>query len=98
MPEPKDYIAKDVSHVIKGNGFTVLFCREADFIDMDKLWPIEGFTRNDIYQYTMREYIEWIEKATKLIFDLYGQLQNAYDPKEIPEFAERVGEFCPYGG
>ena len=41
-------------------------------LESDVLKPIEGFTRDSIYRDSMREYGEWMEKATDLMRDLYS--------------------------
>lgn len=46
-------------------------CVEAA-MESDALKPIPGFTRDSIYVDSMREYGEWMEKATDLMRDLYS--------------------------
>ena len=73
---------------------TVVICRDAKAIDYDHIFPFgKDFVRADVYRYSMEEYCEWIGKAADLIRDLYMQLLNAYDPKELEEFAERLEDF-----
>ena len=46
-------------------------CVEAA-IESDAIKPIPGFTRDDIYRDSGREYGEWMDKATELMRDLYS--------------------------
>ena len=45
-------------------------CMEAA-MESDALKPIPGFTRDSIYRDSMREYGEWIRKATELMRDIW---------------------------
>ena len=59
-------------------------------LESDVLKPIEGFTRDSIYRDSMREYGEWMEKATELMRDMWP-LVLADGASEA--FAERLREF-----
>lgn len=90
--QPEDTSLDDTGISVE-MGTVIIKCEDLERIDMEKLTPIEGFTRNDLYRHTMYEYVRWMGKACSLIADLYRQLLNAYDPKELEDFAERVEEF-----
>ena len=64
-------------------------------LESDVLKPIEGFTRDSIYRDSMREYGEWMEKATELMRDMWGLVNRLYigDGEHIEGYAERLREF-----
>jgi hypothetical protein len=68
-------------------------------LESDALTPIKGFTRNDIFRDAMHEYGEWMERATKLMRDLWALTDEMFRFKVSPsintmaEFEERLEEF-----
>lgn len=67
----------------------------------DELKPIPGFTRDGVYRDSMREYGEWMEKATALMRDMRDALigyecwlcSEMPDKMEWARFDERLREF-----
>ena len=76
-------------------GQVILKCKGAHRIDPDELFSVPGFTPNWVYQDTMREYIEWMEKATTLMRDMWGIVNSLYigDGEHLEGYAERLKEF-----
>lgn len=80
-------------------GQVILKCKGAHRIDPDELFSVPGFTPDWVYQDTMREYVEWMEKATKLMRDLWALTDEMFRFKVSPsidtmaEFEERLEEF-----
>ena len=70
-----------------------------DALASDAMKPIKGFTRDSLYRHSMREYIEWMERATKLMRDLWALTDEMFRFKVSPsintmaEFEERLEEF-----
>ena len=80
-------------------GQVILKCKGAHRIDPDELFSVPGFTPDWVYQDTMREYIEWMEKGTALMRDLWALTDEMFRFKRSPsintmaEFEERLEEF-----
>lgn len=82
-------------------GQVILKCKGAHRIDPDELFSVPGFTPNWVYQDTMREYVEWMEKATALMRDMRDALigyecwlcSEQPDKAEWMRFDERLREF-----
>lgn len=80
-------------------GQVILKCKGARRIDPDELFSVPGFTPDWVYQDTMREYIEWMEKAKALMRDLWALTDEMFRLKvstsinTMAEFEERLEEF-----
>ena len=53
----------------------------------ERVWHHEMETCEGIH-----EHAERIASLEELVLDLYGQLLNAYDPKELDGFSDRMAE------